>query len=80
VDRAGSEQFPNLPTALVGDLNPCFDRFNQILLKACETAPKDRYQSAAEMNADLAALRGSVNPESPRRRGAERETRRFTAC
>jgi CHASE2 domain-containing sensor protein len=51
------EQFPNLPTALLGDLNPRSNRFNQILLKACETAPKDRYQSAADMNTDLSGLR-----------------------
>jgi serine/threonine protein kinase len=49
--------FPDLPTDLRE--NPDRDalvEFNEVLLKACAADPRDRYQSAQELEADLAIL------------------------
>ena len=49
-------QFPDLPTAVFESADPLLLKLNEIILKACELDPKARYQSAAEMRQDLAAL------------------------
>jgi CHASE2 domain-containing sensor protein len=51
------EQFPELPTTLVE--RPDKDallQLNEIILKACETDPRRRYRTAAEMHEDLRKL------------------------
>lgn len=50
-------QFPELPTNIV-ELPDCAElsELNEVLLKACHRDPKERYQSAAEMHAELALL------------------------
>jgi len=51
-------QFPELPTK-VPEQSDAVDlmQINRIILKACETDPKLRYQTAAELEADLVELR-----------------------
>jgi len=49
-------QFPDLPTAVFENADPLLLRFNEIIVKACEVNPQARYQTAAEMREDLAAL------------------------
>jgi serine/threonine protein kinase len=49
-------QFPDLPTAVFENAEPLLLKLNEIILKACELNPAARYQSAAEMREDLAAL------------------------
>src|SRR6266568_6623160 len=50
-------QYPDLPTSLVeGVADPGLLQFNEIILKACESDAKRRYQSAAELRADLLGL------------------------
>jgi len=51
------EAFPNLPTSLLAEPDASSFRLNQIVLKACEPNPKRRYPSAAQLHADLEALR-----------------------
>ncbi|HEY0457352.1 MAG TPA: serine/threonine-protein kinase [Verrucomicrobiae bacterium] len=54
------EQFPRLPTSLVENADehsPELLRLNEILLMACEPNPAERYQTAAELESDLRALR-----------------------
>lgn len=53
------EQYPELPTTLIErpDENAAgLIRLNQIILKACEPNSKERYQTIAELQADLVAL------------------------
>lgn len=53
--------FPDLPTSVMkGSLKPGLLEFNEIILKACESAPSLRYQSAAEIHADLVRLQSSL--------------------
>jgi len=49
-------QFPDLPTAVFEGGDPFLMKLNEIILKACEENPQARYQSAAQMHEDLAAL------------------------
>lgn len=65
------QDFPQLPADLREFPNPeAMVEFNEILLKACETEPSRRYQSAGEMGADLdLLLRGrSVKRKRARQR------------
>ncbi len=67
-------QFPELPTNIVelpdrADLS----ELNEVLLKACHRDPKERYQTAAEMHADLALLESGRSVV--RLRGMERKLR-----
>jgi WD40 repeat protein len=50
-------QYPELPTLLdeISDQQK-FLELNEIILRACETEPGHRYQSAADMHADLVVL------------------------
>ena len=62
------QDFPQLPVDLREYPNPeALVEFNEILLKACESEPKRRYQSAAEMRADLDLL---LRGQSVRRKRA----------
>jgi CHASE2 domain-containing sensor protein len=55
------DQFPNLPTALIDETgDPASFRLNEIVLKACEPEVNERYQTAAELRADLLRLRQSL--------------------
>jgi hypothetical protein len=49
-------KFPELPTSLIAKPEPLILRLNEIVLKACEFNPRQRYQSARELHDDLAAL------------------------
>jgi len=50
-------QFPDLPTTLIEKADdPGLMAINQIILKACEGDPRQRYQSAGEMHQDLMVL------------------------
>jgi len=49
-------QFPDLPTAVFESADPVLLKLNEIILKACELNPNARYQSAAQIRNDLAAL------------------------
>ena len=40
------EQFPSWPTSLLESPGPGFAELNQVVLKACEVNPAERYQSA----------------------------------
>src|SRR5439155_2836237 len=51
------QEFPKLPSDLLELTNPdALVEFNEILLKACESEARRRYQSAEEMRADLEFL------------------------
>src|SRR5436190_1095601 len=67
-------QFPELPTN-VGDLTDGdqLGELNEILLRACQRNPTTRYQTAAEMHADLALL--DSGRSVVRLRGIERRLR-----
>jgi len=50
-------QYPQMPTSIVGLPGPSdLLQLHEIILKACENNPATRYQSAAELHADLARL------------------------
>ena len=51
------EQFPDLPTSLIETPDTGLSGLNNIILKACESDPKQRYHSAADLHADIEALR-----------------------
>ena len=52
-------EFPELPTLLdAGERRDQILELNLVLLKACQNDPRRRYQSAQELSADLALLRG----------------------
>ncbi|HOX58367.1 MAG TPA: serine/threonine-protein kinase [Candidatus Paceibacterota bacterium] len=71
------QQFPDLPTRLgEGNDDPALPELNEVLLKACESNPRARYSSAAQMVADLQRLRDG---ESLRARRARRQRRRTFA-
>jgi tetratricopeptide (TPR) repeat protein len=68
------QQFPELPTGI----NELPDRaalaeFNEVLLRACAPGVKQRYESAAEMHADLALLQSGKSVA--RMRAVERRLR-----
>ncbi len=56
------ERFPELPTTLAQEMpeNPIVLRMNKIILKACETDVRKRYQSAGELHGDLRGLQPAV--------------------
>ena len=49
-------RFPDLPTTVIDQGDPLAMRLNQIVVKACEFNPSQRYKSAQEMYNDLKAL------------------------
>ena len=51
------EEFPDLPSSLLNDPEASHFSLNQIILKACERNPSHRYQTAAQLHADLLALK-----------------------
>ncbi len=67
-------QFPELPTNIVELPDRAeLSELNEVLLKACHRDPKERYQTAAEMHADLALLESGRSVV--RLRGLERRLR-----
>ncbi len=67
-------QFPELPTNIVTLPDRAeLSELNEVLLKACHRDPKERYQTAAEMHADLALLESGRSVV--RLRGLERRLR-----
>src|SRR5437867_6663511 len=51
------QEFPGLPTEwVVADEIPKLMELNEVILKACEREPADRYQSMSELEADLVLL------------------------
>jgi WD40 repeat protein len=67
-------RFPQMPAAWLNDpQREGLMEFNEIVLRACETDPARRYQSADEMLADLALLR--VGRSVRRLHGLERSLR-----
>ena len=68
------QQFPELPTNIVQlPDRAALSELNEVLLKACHRDPKERYQTAAEMHADLALLESGRSVV--RLRGIERRLR-----
>lgn len=67
-------QFPELPTNIIElpDRSE-LSELNEVLLKACHRDPKERYQTAAEMHAELALLESGRSVL--RLRGIERKLR-----
>ena len=52
------QEFPDLPTSLgEGHDDPALPELNEVLVKACESDPRARYSSAAQMTADLLRLK-----------------------
>jgi CHASE2 domain-containing sensor protein len=49
-------RFPDLPTSIIENADPLLIRLNQVILKACEFNPRERYKSAQELHDDLKAL------------------------
>jgi len=57
--------FPEVPTAVLEEPSEgLLRRLNEVISKACETAANERYQTAAEMHADLLALQSLVRQRS----------------
>jgi CHASE2 domain-containing sensor protein len=50
------EQFPSLPTSLLDAPDRSLAELNQVVLRACEVDPRQRYQSAAEFRERLNEL------------------------
>jgi serine/threonine protein kinase len=57
--------FPEVPTAILEQPGDALARLNQIICKACETDPVDRYRSAMELHADLLTLQQFVSQHAP---------------
>ncbi len=69
------QEFPELPTRLGGDGDEVrFLELNEVVLRACAKEPRDRYQSASEMLADLKFLQQGKSLRHVRR---QRRTRRL---
>ena len=62
------QQFPELPTH-VTELpdRAALSEFNEVLVRACAPDVKERYQTAAEMHADLALLQSGGSVQQQRR-------------
>lgn len=57
-----AKEFPDLPASVFDNSDKLqFTRFNRVILKACAANPRERYQTAEELQSALAALR---EPES----------------
>jgi CHASE2 domain-containing sensor protein len=54
-------QYPDLPTSVIEGRDPRLVNLNEIILKACESDPKLRYQSADEIRKDLLLLQQRLN-------------------
>jgi CHASE2 domain-containing sensor protein len=54
------KRYPDLPTSVVMDTDPLLPRLNQIILKACESNPLERYQSANALHGDLERIRVDI--------------------
>jgi tetratricopeptide (TPR) repeat protein len=68
------QQFPELPTNIIELPDRAeLSELNEVLLKACHRDPKERYQTAAEMHAELALLESGRSVV--RMRGLERRLR-----
>ena len=64
----GHDDFPDFPTAwLHGEFPPGAAEFHEIVLRACESDPKRRYQSAVELDRDLALLEQGISLRHLRR-------------
>jgi serine/threonine protein kinase len=60
-------RFPDVPTSLIEKFDdPHLLELNRILLHACEADPKKRYQSAAQMRADLLDLQARLGTKATR--------------
>src|SRR5205823_13746243 len=60
--------FPNLPTWLGNETErEGFVEFNEVILRACESDVRKRYQSATEMHADLLLLKIGKSVKHTRR-------------
>jgi len=59
------ERFPELPTSLVDGKDDGAVQLNLIILKACEMDIRRRYQTAAELLADLVELRTRLDSLAP---------------
>jgi serine/threonine protein kinase len=71
------QEFPEPFTALSMDADSiALMELNEVLLKACAAQPKDRYQTAEEMNADLALLHSGRSVKS--RHNLERRVKLMT--
>lgn len=71
------QQFPDLPTRLgESHEDPALAELNEVLIKACESRPRARYSSGAQMAADLRRLKAG---QSLRARRARRRRRRSIA-
>jgi serine/threonine protein kinase len=65
----GRHDFPQLPADLRDSATPdALIEFNEILLKACESETRARYQNAQEMSADLAWLQQGNSIQARRSR------------
>ena len=61
------ERFTELPAAeLPPNEQEAFAHYNEVVLRACHAEPKQRFESAAELQSALAELSGSQG--SPRQR------------
>jgi WD40 repeat protein/serine/threonine protein kinase len=71
------QDFPELPSRISGttEQQDGLMEFNEVLLKACEPNPRNRYQSADEMHEDLLLLRSGES--LVRLRNAERRFARL---
>jgi serine/threonine protein kinase len=56
-------EFPTLPTTVLDQPNPILLHLNQIILKACDRDPKNRFETAEEMRLALAGALASAGPE-----------------
>jgi CHASE2 domain-containing sensor protein len=58
--------FPEVPTAVLEEPSEgLLRRLNEVIFKACEMAASERYETAAEMHADLLALQNLVRQRPP---------------
>jgi CHASE2 domain-containing sensor protein len=57
--------FPEVPTAVLEQPSDALVRqLNEVIFKACEMAPHERYQTAGEMHSDLLRLQSFANQQS----------------
>jgi CHASE2 domain-containing sensor protein len=64
--------FPALSSTLVGSADPDLTLFNDIVLIACHPNPKERYQSASEMRAELMTVFQRASSNLPADRSQSR--------